>query len=105
MVEKKKGFRAAWKRVFNGRRWNEVKTRKKMLVFSIVLIVTYTAISITMLCLDKVMDSTLTSEYFSFAKWLVVSGVAITLADKAGDTIQSFRKPTVDELECDEAVE
>lgn len=95
MVAKKRGLRAALSRIFNGRRWNEVRTRKKMLIFSIIIVLLYTIIGIAMLWLDKVMDSTLTSEYFSYAKWLVGSGVAITLADKVSDTVKLFKSDEV----------
>lgn len=91
MGAKKKGLRAFLKRTFNARRWNETRTRKKMLIFSICLVLTYTGLGIVMLWLDKAMDSTLTTEYFGYAKWLVASGVAITLTDKISDTVKYFK--------------
>lgn len=75
-----------FKKLFNSTRWNETRTRKKMLFFSIFLIIVYTITSIIMLLLDHTLDSTLTSEFFEFAKWLVASGVAITLTDKITDS-------------------
>ncbi len=71
-----------FKKFFNSQKWNAVKTRKKMLIFSIILIIVYTTISLVMLFNSHELDSTLTSEFFGFAKWLVASGVALTLTDK-----------------------
>lgn len=51
------------------------------------------------------MDSTLTSEYFGYAKWLVASGVAITLTDKVSDTVKYFKSDeTMEEITTDEDI-
>lgn len=97
MLVKKKGLRAFLKRTFNARKWNETKTRKKMLIFSIFLVICYTLFGFFLLWLEKAMDSTLTTEYFGFAKWLVVSGVTITLADKTIDAVKYFKNNVSEE--------
>lgn len=70
------------KTFFNGRRWNLVRTRKKILVFTILFVVGYTIINLAMTALSVTPDSTLTSELFGYCKWLVATGTSITLADK-----------------------
>lgn len=72
-----------------------------MLIFSIFIVLAYTVVGIVMLWLDKVIDSTLTSEYFGYAKWLVGSGVAITLADKLSNTVKSFGNSDEDFIDDD----
>lgn len=103
--KKKKGIRAAFKKIFSARKWNEVRTRKKMLFFAIFLALTYTTVSYALLTNGKELDSTLTEEFFTFAKWLVGSGVAITLTDKAADTIKYFKEHSTDEESDGESYE
>jgi len=79
MSEKKTG---KLKKFFNGRRWNLVRTRKKILVFTILFVLIYTVIDLVMTAKQCTPDSTLTSELFSYCKWLVATGTTITLADK-----------------------
>lgn len=70
------------KNFFNGRKWNAVRTRKKILIFTILFVIVYTAINLGMTAFSVAPDSTLTSELFSYCKWLVATGTSITLADK-----------------------
>ena len=60
--------------------WKEWKTRKTTLIFSVLLICIYTTIGVLMGFLDKTLDSTLTEQIFSFCKWLVLTGCAITIS-------------------------
>lgn len=87
MVEKKKGIRAWWKRTFNAKPWNTIRTRKKTLAFAIFFVVIYTIINLILTYVGSSPDGTLTTEVFSFCKWLVGTGTSITLADKASDII------------------
>lgn len=63
-----------------------IKTRNKMLLAVSVIVSIYTVVDI-ILCFVSVktgtaiqLDGTLTTEVFSFAKWVVVSGAGITVA-------------------------
>lgn len=91
MTEKKKGIRAWWRRTFNGKPWNSIRTRKKTLAFAILFAVIYAIINLIMTYIGSTPDSTLTSEVFSFCKWLVGTGTSITLADKASDIVVGLR--------------
>jgi hypothetical protein len=68
------------------RKWKKIKTRNKLLVVCCCFVIVYTAIDIVMgfvsmsLGYTAQLDSTLTSNVFDFAKWVVVSGAAITVA-------------------------
>jgi hypothetical protein len=70
-----------------------MKTRNKLLLLVCILIVAYTVADIVLgflgmqLGYSIQLDSALTSEVFSFAKWIVSSGAAITIAKTMkGDT-------------------
>ena len=60
--------------------WKEWKTRKTTLIFSVLCICVYISIGIIMGFLGKTLDSTLTEQTFSFFKWLVLTGCAITIS-------------------------
>lgn len=66
--------------MFKNKPWKEWKTRKATLIFSIFCICLYIVVGIIMGFNDKMLDSTLTSEVFSFFKWLVITGCAITIS-------------------------
>lgn len=70
------------KNLFNGKKWNSVRTRKKVLLFTISAVMIYTALNLLMTGFGLTPDSVLTSELFGFCKWLVVTGTSITLAEK-----------------------
>jgi hypothetical protein len=69
-----------------GRKWQKIKTRNKLLFIVCCFVITYTTIDIIMgfasmsLGYTAQLDSTLTAQVFDFAKWVVVSGAAITVA-------------------------
>jgi hypothetical protein len=70
-----------------------MKTRNKLLLVVCVLVIAYTVTDISLgflgmsLGYSVQLDSTLTSEVFAFAKWIVVSGATITVAKTMkGDT-------------------
>lgn len=63
--------------------WKKWKTRKTTLIFAIVCVCIYSVISIIMVCCNKTPDGTLTEQIFSFFKWLVVTGCAITITSSA----------------------
>ena len=63
--------------------WKKWKTRKTTLLFSICFIVIYIIVGIIMCFTGHSLDSTLTTEVFSFFKWLTVTGCAITIAKVA----------------------
>ena len=63
--------------------WKKWKTRKATLIFAIVCVCIYSVISIIMVCCNKAPDGTLTEQIFSFFKWLVVTGCAITITSGA----------------------
>lgn len=93
----------AWlKKTFNAKPWNNVRTRKKTLVFAVLFAVIYTIINLIMTLFNAPPDGTLTSEVFSFCKWLVGTGTSITLADKACDTIYGMRNQDSEEEIIDE---
>lgn len=60
--------------------WKEWKTRKTVLIFSVLCVCTYTVFGIILAFADKSLDSSLTEQLFSFFKWLVVTGCAITIS-------------------------
>lgn len=69
------------------------KTRNVMLFVVCLFVIVYTVVEIVMAFVSMKqgmsvqLDSTLTSEVFSFAKWVVVSGATITVAKTAkGET-------------------
>ena len=69
------------------------KTRNVMLFVVCTFVIAYTVVEIVMAFVSMKqgmvvqLDSTLTSEVFSFAKWVVVSGATITVAKTAkGET-------------------
>ena len=70
-----------------------VKTRDKMLIICATLVIVYTIIDITLGFVGLStgsqiqLDSTLTSEVFGFAKWVITTGAGITVAKTLkGDT-------------------
>ena len=63
----------------NNKPWKKWKTRKTTLIFSICFVVVYIVIGIIMGFKNLTLDSTLTTEVFSFFKWLTVTGCAITI--------------------------
>jgi hypothetical protein len=68
------------KKFFNGKRWNNVKTRKIMLVLSVVMVIVYTVVGVALVIHRRELNDQLTIEYFSYAKWLVATGGIITVA-------------------------
>lgn len=68
------------KKFFNKKRWNEIKTRKVMLIFSAGMVLTYTIVAIILLTKNFILNDQLTIEYFSYAKWIVAAGAGITIA-------------------------
>lgn len=60
--------------------WKEWKTRKTTLIFSVLCVCVYIVIGIVMGFLGKSLDGTLTEQVFSFFKWLVITGCAITIS-------------------------
>ena len=68
------------KKFFNKKRWNEIKTRKVMLIFSAGMVLTYTIVAIILLTKNFLLNDQLTIEYFSYAKWIVAAGAGITIA-------------------------
>ena len=62
------------------RPWKKWKTRKATLIFSVLCVCAYIVIGILMGFLDHSLDSTLTEQVFSFFKWLVITGCAITVS-------------------------
>lgn len=84
---KKKNIFSWWKNTFNARPWNSIRTRKKILAFSILFVVIYTVVNLILTYIGYAPDGTLTTEVFSFCKWIVATGTSITLADKASDMV------------------
>jgi hypothetical protein len=85
------------------RKWREIKTRNKLLFVCCCFVITYTLIDIIMgftsmsLGYTAQLDSTLTAQVFDFAKWVVVSGAAITVAKTCkGDTNSDESEPPPD---------
>lgn len=81
--------------MFKNKPWKEWKTRKATLIFSIFCICIYILIGIYMGFQDKILDATLTTEVFSFFKWLVITGCTITVAkvfkgENSNDSIEDF---------------
>ena len=68
------------KKFFNKKRWNQIKTRKVMLIFSAGMVLTYTIVAIILLTKNFILNDQLTIEYFSYAKWIVAAGAGITIA-------------------------
>lgn len=83
------------KNIFNGRKWNGVRTRKKMLFFSIFMAFICFGIECGLSVFDHHIESTLISEWFSYAKWLCGGGLALSLAevatDKVGNIIRTIK--------------
>lgn len=71
------------------------KTRNVMLFVVCLFVIVYTVVEIVMAFVSMKqgmsvqLDSTLTSEVFSFAKWVVISGATITVAKTAKGTTNS----------------
>ena len=71
------------------------KTRNIMLFVVCVFVILYTVVDAVMgfesmkLGMVSQLDSTLTSEVFGFAKWVVISGATITVAKTAKGTTNS----------------
>lgn len=71
------------------------KTRNVMLFVVCLFVIAYTVIEVVMGFVSMKqgmavqLDSTLTSEVFSFAKWVVISGATITVAKTAKGTTNS----------------
>lgn len=63
-----------------------MKTRNKLLLFVSLMVIIYTVVDIILGFVGLntgtaiQLDSTLTSEVFGFAKWVVTTGAAITVA-------------------------
>lgn len=80
------------------------KTRNVMLFVVCLFVIVYTVVEIVMAFVSMKqgmsvqLDSTLTSEVFSFAKWVVASGATITVAKTAKGETNSDE----DELKEDE---
>lgn len=66
--------------MFKDKPWKEWKTRKTVLIFSVLCVCAYTVFGIILAFADKSLDSALTEQLFSFFKWLVVTGCAITIS-------------------------
>ena len=81
--------------------WKEWKTRKITLIFSVLCICTYIIIGIVMGFLNKTLDGTLTEQTFSFFKWLVLSGCAITISK----VIKGKTNSDCDEVELEDSDE
>lgn len=66
---------------FNDKLWNNVKTRKVMLVLAVSMVLAYATIDILIkvFCQLDLADQ-LTISMFDFAKWIVVVGGGITIA-------------------------
>lgn len=75
------------KNIFNGRKWNGVRTRKKMLFLSIFMAFICFGVECGMSIFDHHIESTLISEWFSYAKWLCGGGLALSLADVATEKV------------------
>lgn len=80
----------------NGKRYRKKqKTRNRMLFVVCTFVILYTVMEIILgfwsmhLGMTVQLDSTLTSEVFSFAKWVVVSGATITVAKTAKGSTNS----------------
>lgn len=78
------------------------KTRNVMLLAAVCIVLIYTAVDVTFgflgMKLGSVyqLDSTLTAQVFEFAKWIVVSGAAITVAKTAKGKTNSDEDETPD---------
>jgi hypothetical protein len=79
MANKKK-IQNPIKRFFNAKLWNNVKTRKIILVLSICMVVIYTVVGLILIVHKHDLNDELTTQYFSYAKWLVATGGLITVA-------------------------
>jgi small-conductance mechanosensitive channel len=86
-----------------GRKWQKIKTRNKLLLTCCCFVIIYTVVDIVMgffslsLGYTAQLDSTLTAQVFDFAKWVVVSGAAITVAKTCkGDTNSDESEPPHD---------
>lgn len=69
--------------MFKDKPWKEWKTRKITLIGAIISIMIYTSIGLIMGWFGHELDSTLTEQFFSFAKWLVGTGCIITISKVA----------------------
>lgn len=96
---KKKGIRAFFGRVFNGKKWNETRTRKKMLFLSIGLVLLFTTIMIILLAFEKSLDSTLTEQFFGYCKWLVGGCLVLVFGDTAKDMAKILKGQDEEEEE------
>lgn len=96
-MERRTDSRAGARRRRNryARRKRKQKTRNVMLFVVCLFVILYTVIEVVMgfqsmrLGMSVQLDSTLTSEVFSFAKWVVISGATITVAKTAKGTTNS----------------
>lgn len=76
------------------------KTRNVMLLCSVAMVLIYTVVDIVFgfagmrLGYALQLDSTLTDRVFDFAKWIVVSGAAITVAKTAKGSTNSDEDET-----------
>ena len=79
-----------------------------MLLVVCVIVILYTVVDVIMgfqsmkLGMVSQLDSTLTSEVFSFAKWVVISGATITVAKTAKGQTNSDEDETMNDFMEDE---
>ena len=90
------------------RRRQKQKTRNVMLLVVCMIVILYTVVDVVMgfqsmkLGMVSQLDSTLTSEVFSFAKWVVISGATITVAKTAKGQTNSDEDETMNDFMEDE---
>ena len=89
MNDKEKECKNPIAKFFNKKLWNNIKTRKIILVLSIIMILSYTVVGLVLIVHHHDLNDELTTQYFSFAKFLVVSGAGITIAKVAKGTTNS----------------
>ena len=92
---------------FNNKRWNEVKTRKIVLIFAIVMTILYVVISVLLKVIFGFdLNDQLTIEVFAFCKWLVLAGAGITIAKVAkGKTNSDNDESQIDTTDADYTME
>lgn len=79
-----------------------------MLLVVCMIVILYTVVDVVMgfqsmkLGMVSQLDSTLTSEVFSFAKWVVISGATITVAKTAKGQTNSDEDETMNDFMEDE---
>lgn len=80
------------KNIFNGRKWNTTRTRKKMLFLSIIMAIVCFGMECLLATSDHHIDSTLISEWFSYAKWICGGSLCISLSDIVVDKVGTIVK-------------